>query len=84
MFECEPEISCASEAKVQLKDLDNVILTPHIASATTTTRAKMAEMAAQSIIDLAQGKTPENILNREALSPPKASSAGEAPGSLSE
>ncbi len=84
VFECEPEISCDSEAKVQLKDLDNVILTPHIASATTTTRAKMAEMAAQSIIDLAQGKTPENILNWEALSPPKASSAGEAPGSLSE
>jgi phosphoglycerate dehydrogenase-like enzyme len=53
---------------VQLKDLDNVILTPHIASATTATRAKMAEMAAQSILDLAQGKTPENILNREALS----------------
>ncbi len=67
VFECEPAISCDSEAEVQLKDLDNVILTPHIASATTVARAKMAEMAAQSIIDLANGKTPENILNKEVL-----------------
>ncbi len=67
VFECEPAISCDSEAEVPLKDLDNVILTPHIASATTATRAKMAEMAAHSIIELSQGKTPENILNREAL-----------------
>ncbi len=67
VFECEPAISCDSEAEVQLKDLDNVILTPHIASATTVARAKMAEMAAQSIIDLAHGKTPENILNKEVL-----------------
>ena len=67
VFECEPAISCDSEAEVQLKDLDNVILTSHIASATTVARAKMAEMAAQSIIDLANGKTPENILNKEVL-----------------
>lgn len=69
VFECEPAISCDSEAEIQLKDLDNVILTPHIASATTATRARMARMAAQSIVELAQGKTPENILNREALGP---------------
>ena len=67
VFECEPAISCHSEAEVQLKDLENVILTPHIASATTVARAKMAEIAAQSIIDLANGKTPENILNKEVL-----------------
>jgi D-3-phosphoglycerate dehydrogenase len=78
VFECEPAISCDSEAEVQLKDLDNVILTPHIASATMATRAKMARMAAQSIIDLAQGETPENVLNRDVLSPP--TPAPETPG----
>lgn len=67
VFECEPEISCDHESPHQLKDLDNLILTPHIASASIETRGKMAELAAQSIIDLAGGKTPQNVVNREAL-----------------
>ncbi len=56
VFEFEPEIH------KELIDMDNVILTPHIASATRETRDKMSEMAAQSIIDFFNGKTPEHVV----------------------
>jgi len=62
VFECEPEISCGFDSVTQLKDLDNVILTPHTASASVETRKKMAVMAAQSIIDFANNKNPEHIV----------------------
>ncbi len=42
--------------------LDNVVITPHIASATEETRGKMSEIAAQNIIDFLSGKTPENVV----------------------
>lgn len=56
VFEFEPEIV------PELKLLDNVILTPHIASATEETRNKMAEMAAQNIIEALEGRTPPNLV----------------------
>jgi glyoxylate reductase len=62
VFECEPEISCDFDSVTQLKDLDNVILTPHVASASVETRDKMVVMAAQSIIDFANNKKPEHIV----------------------
>lgn len=65
VFECEPEITCDVKSLVQLKDLDNIILTPHIASATIETRIKMSLMAAKNIIDFFKGHTPENIVNKE-------------------
>ncbi|TSC60650.1 MAG: D-isomer specific 2-hydroxyacid dehydrogenase NAD-binding protein [Parcubacteria group bacterium Gr01-1014_107] len=43
-----------------LADLPNVILTPHIASATEETRSKMAVLAAENIIAFFEGKTPPN------------------------
>jgi len=57
VFEFEPEIT------PELKNLDNVILTPHIASATEETRNKMAEMAAQNIIEALEGRTPPNLIS---------------------
>ena len=56
VFEFEPEIT------EDLKKLENVILTPHIASATEETRNKMAEMAAQNIIEALEGRTPPNLV----------------------
>jgi glyoxylate reductase len=41
----------------------NVVLTPHIASASLETRTKMAVMAANSIVALFQGQMPSNMLN---------------------
>lgn len=45
----------------------NVVLAPHIASASRETRTKMACMAAESVIALLQGRRPANVLNPEAL-----------------
>jgi glyoxylate reductase len=41
----------------------NVVLTPHIASASIETRTKMAVMAANNIVALFNGQRPPNILN---------------------
>ena len=45
----------------------NVVLAPHIASASLETRTKMACMAAENVVALLQGRRPVNILNPEAL-----------------
>ena len=45
-----------------LAELDNAILTSHIASATEETRAKMSELAARNIIAALEGKEPQNLL----------------------
>ncbi len=45
----------------------NVVLAPHIASASLETRTKMACMAAENVIALLQGRRPSNVLNPEAL-----------------
>jgi glyoxylate reductase len=41
----------------------NVVLTPHIASASLETRTKMAVMAANNIVAMFKGQRPPNILN---------------------
>ncbi len=56
VFEDEPALADG------LQELDNVVITPHIASATEGTRGKMSEIAAQNIINFLEGKTPENIV----------------------
>jgi glyoxylate reductase len=60
VFDNEPNISPELIAMV------NVILTPHIASATWEARNKMGELATAAIIDYLSGKKPENIVNPEA------------------
>lgn len=45
----------------------NVILAPHISSASVETRTKMALMAAENVIAVFQGRRPPNLLNPEAL-----------------
>lgn len=57
VFENEPALAPG------LGELENVVLTPHIASATIEARGKMAEMAAQAILDVLEGKTPANLVS---------------------
>ena len=45
----------------------NVVLAPHIASASLETRTKMAVIAAESVVALLQGRRPANILNPEVV-----------------
>ena len=47
----------------KLGDLDHVVLTPHIGSATIETREKMAFLAARGLVDALQGRRPENAVN---------------------
>ena len=59
VFEQEPEIHPG------LMKLDNVVLAPHIASASVETRTRMATMAAGNMIDALGGKIPPHIVNPE-------------------
>jgi len=45
----------------------NVVLAPHIASASLETRTKMACIAAQNVVALFTGQRPPNLLNPEVL-----------------
>jgi glyoxylate reductase len=45
----------------------NVVLAPHIASASLETRTKMACIAAQNVVSLFTGQRPPNMLNPEVL-----------------
>lgn len=46
-----------------LLDLDNVILAPHLGNATVETRAAMAEIAAQNIIEVLSDRKPISCVN---------------------
>jgi lactate dehydrogenase-like 2-hydroxyacid dehydrogenase len=59
VYEFEPKLSN------ELTNLDNVILQPHSASATTETRTKMAIIAAENMITGLKGKMPPNCINPE-------------------
>jgi glyoxylate reductase len=54
VYEREPEF------ETQLKDFDNVVMLPHIGSATVETRTNMALMAAGNIIEVLKGNKPIN------------------------
>lgn len=57
VYEKEPEV------EEGLKDLSNVVLCPHLGSATEETRIKMAVMAVDNIIAALNGKEPPNCIN---------------------
>ncbi|MGB9959145.1 MAG: glyoxylate reductase [Candidatus Bathyarchaeales archaeon] len=50
-----------------LLKLENVVVAPHISSASHETRSKMAEMVAENLVAFFQGKTPPNLVNPEVL-----------------
>ena len=56
VFENEPALAPG------LAELENVIITPHIASATEETRQKMSELAGQNIIDALENREPPNVV----------------------
>ncbi len=59
VFEHEPSV------EPRLFGLDNVLITPHIASATVATRTHMATMAAQNVIAALSGERPPTALNAD-------------------
>ena len=61
VFENEPQIHSA------LIGMENVVMAPHIASATTETRLRMALLAAENLLAAFGGRRPPNALNPEVL-----------------
>jgi lactate dehydrogenase-like 2-hydroxyacid dehydrogenase len=59
VFEHEPQVHPA------LLKLENVVLAPHIASASVDTRIKMSMMAAENAVAAIEGRRPPNLLNPE-------------------
>ena len=61
VFENEPALASG------LDQLDNVVIVPHIASASVETRTKMAVMAAENLLARFRGEKMPNLVNPEAL-----------------
>jgi glyoxylate reductase len=59
VYENEPRVNPL------LLKLDNVVLAPHIASASVDTRRKMSMMAAENAVAAIEGRRPPNLLNPE-------------------
>ncbi len=61
VYEEEPKVH------PELVKLDNVVLLPHIASASVETRTTMATMAAENVVAALKGKEPPNLVNKEVV-----------------
>jgi lactate dehydrogenase-like 2-hydroxyacid dehydrogenase len=61
VFEAEPKVHPG------LLELDNVVLIPHLGSATIETRTAMAELAARNALAVAAGETPVTPVNDVAV-----------------
>ncbi|MBC7359899.1 MAG: D-glycerate dehydrogenase [Desulfacinum sp.] len=61
VYENEPQLTPG------LADLENVVLLPHVGSATVETRTRMAEMAVENLLEGLAGRRPPHCLNWEAV-----------------
>jgi glyoxylate reductase len=61
VYEHEPRLTPG------LAELTNVVLLPHVGSATVKVRAKMAELCADNAIAIAAGRIPPHCVNPEAM-----------------
>ncbi len=52
----------------KLAGLTNIVLMPHLGSATGETRFKMAMLAAENLLAALDGRRPPNLVNPEACS----------------
>ena len=57
VFEDEPRVD------PRLLDCVNVVLAPHLASASGATRMRMCTMAAESVVDVLSGRRPSHVVN---------------------
>jgi glyoxylate reductase len=62
VFEHEPKVHA------ELKRMKNVVLAPHLGSATPEVREEMANIVVDNILALLEGRRPPNIVNPEVLS----------------
>lgn len=50
-----------------LLTLDNVVVSPHISSASFETRSRMAEMVVENLMAFFEGRVPPNLVNKEVV-----------------
>lgn len=62
VFEQEP-----TPSDNPLLTLDNVVVAPHISSASFETRSRMAEMVAENLIAFFDGKVPPNLVDQDVI-----------------
>jgi glyoxylate reductase len=62
VFENEPQLAPG------LVGLENVVLAPHIGSASVETRERMANMAVRNMVDALEGRKPQHLVNPEVWS----------------
>jgi len=62
VFEKEPV-----DLNNRLLELNNVIVAPHISSASIETRIRMAIKAAENLVSVFEGKIPPNLINKKVL-----------------
>jgi glyoxylate reductase len=62
VFEQEP-----TSASNPLLKLDNMVVAPHISSASYETRSKMSEMVAENLLSFFEGKKPQNLVNADVM-----------------
>ena len=60
VYECEPLTHCDPRDHTYFRKMDNVIMTPHTASASMEARGSMSLMAAKNIAAVLKGKKPIN------------------------
>src|SRR3989338_2421477 len=65
VFECETDTDHKVHKELELKKFENVILTPHIASATIEARYAMGVDAAENIMAVLSGKKPKFLVNKD-------------------
>ena len=61
VYEREPDVPVA------LRRLENVVLLPHLGSATRNARAGMARLCALNMVAALSGQVPPNLVNRDVL-----------------
>lgn len=61
VYEREPEF------EKELAELENVVMLPHIGSATEEARTGMSVLCAENIIDYFEGRIPRTLVNKEVL-----------------
>ena len=64
VFEKEPEVH------PELLELENVVIVPHLGSATVATRDAMGMLAGENLIAALEGRRPPTLLNPEAWKDP--------------
>lgn len=61
VYEKEPEV------ERRLLNMKNVVLLPHVGSASLETRVKMSEVAVANVVSALSGEVPKNLVNPEVL-----------------